>query len=70
MWRADIRLRISGVIQGVGEVPEDLLGLVRRGRDHRVVSEGLRKISRADRASSWEGLYMRGLELRSLMKFG
>ena len=29
--RADLRLRISGVIQGVGAVREDLLVLVRRG---------------------------------------
>ena len=27
-----------------------------RERDDRVVSEGLRKISQADRASSWDGL--------------
>ena len=45
---ADLRLRISGVIQGVGSVRENLLVLVRRGRDDRVVSEGLRKTSRAD----------------------
>ena len=44
------------VIQGMGAVGEDLLVLVRRGRDDRVVSEGLRKISQADQASSWEGL--------------
>ena len=44
------------VIQGVGAVREDLLVLVRRRRDDRVVSEGLRKISKADRASSWESL--------------
>ena len=47
------------MIQGVGAVREDLLVLVGEeggGRDDRVVSEGLRKISRADRASSWEGL--------------
>ena len=45
------------VIQGVGAVRENLLVLMRRGgRDDRVVSEGLRKISRADRASSREGL--------------
>ena len=54
--RTDLRLRISVVIQGVGAMREDLLVLVRRGCDDRVVSEGLRKISRADRASSWEGL--------------
>ena len=49
---------ISGVIQGVGAVRDDLLVLVRRdgGRDGPVVSEGVRKISRADLASSWEGL--------------
>ena len=41
------------VIEGVGAVREDLLVLVRRERDDRVVSEGLRKISQA---SSWEGL--------------
>ena len=41
--------------QGVGAVREDLLGLVRRGRDNRVVSEGLRKISQSDPASNWEG---------------
>ena len=44
------------MIQGVGAVREDLLVLVKRGRDDRVVSVGLRKISRADRTSSWEGL--------------
>ena len=49
------------VIQGVGAVREDSLVLVRRGgggegADDRVESEGLRKISRADQASSWEGL--------------
>ena len=45
------------VIKGVRAVREDLLVLVRGGgRDDRVVSEGLRKISRADRASSWKGL--------------
>ena len=44
------------MIQGVGAVQEDLLVLVRRGRVDRVVSEVLRKISRADRAISWEGL--------------
>ena len=44
------------MIQGVGAVQEDLLVLVRRGRDDRVVNEGLRKLSRADRASSWDGL--------------
>ena len=47
-----LRLKISGVIQGVKAVREDLLVLVRRGHDDRVVSEGLRKISRADRASN------------------
>ena len=40
------------VIQGVGAVREDLLVLVRRGSDDRVVSDRLRKISRADRARS------------------
>ena len=45
---ADLRLRISGVIQGVGAVRDDLLVLVRRGRVDRVVSEGLRKKSKAD----------------------
>ena len=54
--REDLRLRISVVIEGVGAVREDLLVLVRRGRDDRVVSERLRKISRAHRASSWEDL--------------
>ena len=54
--RADLRLRISVVIQGVGAVREDLLVLVRRGRDDRVVSDGLRKVSTADLASSWKGL--------------
>ena len=47
------------MIQGVGAVREDLLVLVMMiglGRDDQVVSEGLRKISRADQASSWEGL--------------
>ena len=44
------------VIQGVEAVHENLLVLVRRGRDERVVSEGLRNICRAHRASSWEGL--------------
>ena len=44
------------VIQGVEAVQEDLLVLVRRGCDDRIVSEGLRKISRTDQASSWEGL--------------
>ena len=43
------------MIQGVGAVRENLLVLVRRGRDDRVVSEGLRNISRADGASSWDG---------------
>ena len=42
------------MFQGVGAVREDLLVLVRRERSGRVVSEGLRKISRADRSSSWE----------------
>ena len=51
-WRADLRLRITMVIQGVGVVREDLMVLARTGRDDRVVSEGLRKISRVDRASS------------------
>ena len=37
-----------------GSSARGLLVLVRRGRDDRVVSEGLRKISRADRASIWE----------------
>ena len=40
------------------------------GADDRVESEGLRKISRADRASSSEGFVMRGLEWRSSMNFG
>ena len=44
----------------MGAVREDLLDLVRRGggRDDRVgiVSQGLRKINRADRACSGEGL--------------
>ena len=44
------------VIQGGGAVRYDLLVLVRRGRDDRVVSEGLRKVSQADQESSWEGL--------------
>ena len=44
------------MIEEVGAVREDLLVLVKRGRDDRVVSEGLRKICRADRASRWEGL--------------
>ena len=39
------------MIQGVRAEREDLLVLVRRGRDDRVVSERLRKISRADRTS-------------------
>ena len=39
------------VIQGVEAVREDLLVLV-RSSDDRVVSEGMQKISRADRASS------------------
>ena len=51
-----MRLKISGVVQGEGAVREDLLVLVRRGRDDQVVSEGLRKISQADWASSWDGL--------------
>ena len=38
------------LIQQVGAVREDLLVLVRRGCDDRVVNDGLRKISRADRA--------------------
>ena len=55
--QADLRRRISVVIQGVGAVREDLLVLVRREHDDRVVSEGLKKkTSRADRASNWEGL--------------
>ena len=44
------------MVQGVGAVREDLLVLVRRRRDDRVVSEGLQKINRADRASNREGL--------------
>ena len=44
------------MIQRVGAVREDLLVFVRRGRDDLVVSEELRKISQADRASNWEGL--------------
>ena len=44
------------MIQEVGAVREDLLVSVRRGRADRVVSEGLRKISQADRASSRESL--------------
>ena len=32
------------------------IGFGREGRYNRVVSEGLRKISQADQASSWEGL--------------
>ena len=47
---------LAAAIQGVGAVRVDLLVLVRRGCDDRVVSEELRKISRADWASSWEGL--------------
>ena len=44
------------MIQGVVAVRENLFVFVSRGRDDRVVSEGLRKISRADRASSLDGL--------------
>ena len=51
--RADLRLRISGVIQEVGAAREDLLVLVRTGRDDR----GLRKISRTDRTSSFHFLH-------------
>ena len=58
------------VIQGVGAVREGLLVLARRGRGGRVVSEGLRKISRADRAQQLGGLVLRGLELRSSMNLG
>ena len=39
-----------------GSNARGFIGLVRRGRDDRVVSEGLRKIRRADRAGSWKGL--------------
>ena len=67
--RADLRVSISGVIQGVGAVREDLLVLVRSGRDDRVVSEGLRKISRRS-GKQLGGFVMRGLELRSSMNLG
>ena len=54
-WRRVVlRLRISVVIQGVGEVRKVLLILV-EGRNEQVVSEGLKNMCRAGRASCWDG---------------
>ena len=39
-----------------GSTARGFINFGEEGRDGRVVSEGLRKIIRADRASSWEGL--------------
>ena len=46
-----LKLRISVVIQGMGAVRDDISVLVRRGRNDQVVSEGLRNMCRAGRAS-------------------
>ena len=54
------------VIQGVGAVRENLLVLVRRRRDDRVMSKN--KSSRSGK--QLEGFVMRGLELRSSMNLG
>ena len=39
-----------------GSSMRGFIGFGEEGRDDRVVSEGLRKISRADREISWESL--------------
>ena len=39
-----------------GSSAREFIGFGEEGRDNRVVSGGLRKISPADRASGWEGL--------------
>ena len=56
------------MIQGVGAVREDLLVLVRRGRDDRVVSEGLqKKVEQIGKQMG--GFVMKRLELRSSMNY-
>ena len=62
----DLRLKISGVIQGVGAVREDLLVLMRRSSSERRVTKN--KSSRS--VKQLGGFVMRGLELRSSMNFG
>ena len=52
------------MIQGVGE---NLLVLVRRWHDYRVVSEGLRKNKSSRSGKQLEEFVMGGLELRSSM---
>ena len=49
------------MIQRVGAVQEVLLVLVRRGRNDRVVSEGLRKNKSSRSGKQLEGFVMRGL---------
>ena len=58
------------MFQGVGAVREDLLVLVRRGRDDRAVSEGLRKNKSSRSGKQLRGFVMRRLELRLSINLG
>ena len=58
------------MIQGVGAVQEDLLVLVRRGRDDLLVSEWLRNYKSSRSGKQLGGFVMRGLEMKSSVNFG